>query len=74
MELNCAAEDDVILSPNIGGESFGFIQAAADNDDFMEDTKDGKRTTRGTTMVQYQNQGSKPPPYNRQLLQTRRRS
>lgn len=32
----------------------GFIQAAADNDDFQEDTLDGKRTTHATSMVLYQ--------------------
>ena len=52
-ELNHASVNEVIIPMNITDNSKGFIQAAADNDDFREDTKNGK-TTHGTTMVLYQ--------------------
>jgi hypothetical protein len=58
-ELLEAREQGVVIPGNIKG-GFGFIQAAADNDDFMEDTIDGKRTTHATTMVLYQNQSASP--------------
>ena len=52
-KLQIAAENGVIIDSNIEGD-WGFLQAAADNDDFCEDSKDGKKTTHATTMVLYQ--------------------
>ena len=41
-----------------------FVQFAADNDDFNEETLDGKQTTHATKLEIYQRQpfGSKLPP------------
>ena len=57
VELAKSKEIGVIIPPNIQSGA-GFIQAAADNDDFCEDTIDGKRTTHATTMVLYQHNQS----------------
>ena len=56
MEIDRAKEAGVIIPQNILPASLGFIQAAADNDDFQEDTRDGRQTTHGTTMVLLQQQ------------------
>ena len=56
-EIAGASESGIIIPPNIQPATFGFIQAAADNDDFQEDTRDGKNTTHGTTMVLFQRLG-----------------
>ena len=43
-----------LLSREQGG---GFLQAAADNIDFLEETIDGKNTTHATSAVFYQIKG-----------------
>lgn len=73
-ELNAAQDLGVIIPPNILPASLGFIQAAADNDDFQEDTRDGKNTTHGTTMVLFQRQGIQNGSFARPMLKTRKRS
>ena len=45
-------EYDTVLPSNISPQS--FIQMGPDNDDFNEETIDGKNTTHVTTMVMYQ--------------------
>lgn len=45
-------EDGIVLPSNIFTSS--FIQAAADNIDFQEETIDGKLTTHATSLVPYQ--------------------
>ena len=53
-----------------------FAQFAADNNDFNEETLDGKQTTHATTLVVYQRQpfGAKPPPKIHADHTSRRRS
>ena len=53
-----------------------FVQFAADNNDFNEETLDGKQTTHSTTLVVYQRQpfGPKPPPKIHADHTSRRRS
>ena len=53
-----------------------FVQFAADNNDFNEETLDGKQTTHATTLVVYQRQpfGPKPPPKIHADHTSRRRS
>ena len=46
------SNDEVILPSNIFPGS--FVQAAADNNDFQEETIDGKMTTHATSLVLYQ--------------------
>ena len=49
----------MIIPENILPASLGFIQAAADNDDFQVDTRnDGRRSTHGTTMILLQHQAA----------------
>jgi hypothetical protein len=50
------AEDGVVVPSNIHKGS--FIQAAADNLDFCEETLDGRNTTHATTLVLYQRNSS----------------
>ena len=45
-------EYDTVFPSNISQRS--FIQMGPDNDDFNEETIDGKNTTHVTTMVMYQ--------------------
>ncbi|KAK3754205.1 hypothetical protein QZH41_003312 [Actinostola sp. cb2023] len=53
-----------------------FVQLAADNNDFSEETLDGKNTTHATTMVIYQRKpfGPVPPPHLLADHTNRRRS
>ena len=51
-QLHDSEHNGVIVPSNILSGS--FIQAAADNLDFHEDTLDGKHTTHATTLVPYQ--------------------
>ena len=46
------SNDEVILPSNIFPGS--FVQAAADNNDFQQETIDGKMTTHATSLVLYQ--------------------
>lgn len=64
----------VVIPSNITPGS--FIQFAADNNDFTEETLDGKQTTHSTTIVVYQREqyGPKPPPKNYADHSSRRRS
>lgn len=73
-ELRAGLETEVIQPPNILPGRIGFIQAAADNDDFLEHTRDGKQTTHGTTMVLYQQQGFINQTYAHPVAKTRNRS
>ena len=50
--VNRMSNDEVILPSNIFPGS--FVQAAADNYDFQEETIDGKMTTHSTSLVLYQ--------------------
>ena len=50
-ELNRAKEIGAIIPKNILPGSLGLIQAAADDDDFQVDTRDGNQSTHGTTMM-----------------------
>ena len=50
--VNRMSNDEVILPSNIFPGS--FVQAAADNNDFQEETIDGKMTTHATSLVLYQ--------------------
>ena len=63
MEVAAKSEEyGAIIPSNISPMS--FIQLAADNNDFNEETLDGKNTTHATTMVTYQRKpfGPEPPP------------
>ena len=50
--VNRMSNDEVILPSNIFPGS--FVQAAADNNDFQEETINGKMTTHATSLVLYQ--------------------
>ena len=50
------SDDKVLIPANIKAGT--FVQAAADNLDFQEETLDGKMTTHATTMVLYQRQAN----------------
>ena len=50
-EINLAVDHGVVIPSNIRPASHGFIQTATDDDDFLEDTVDGKNTTHGATMI-----------------------
>lgn len=58
--MESQADDEAIIPSNIFAGS--FIQAAADNNDFQEETLDGKLTTHATTMVLYQRSVKEPVP------------
>ena len=74
-ELKAAEDQGVIIPPNILPGSFGLIQAAADNDDFQESTRDGKNTTQGTTMILFQQQApGDRQRYVRRVEKTRKTS
>ena len=76
-ELQIAAENGVIIPSNIEEGDRGFIQAAADNDDFCEDSKDGKKTTHANTMVLYQSKLSgmfADENYSRPMSKTRKQT
>ena len=63
MEVVTKSEEyGTVIPSNIS--SMSFIQLAADNNDFNEETLDGKNTTHATTMVVYQRKplGPEPPP------------
>ncbi|KAI8487179.1 hypothetical protein Bbelb_349770 [Branchiostoma belcheri] len=63
MEVIAKSENyGVVIPTNISPGA--FIQVAADNNDFKEETLDGKKTTHATTIVVYQKQqfGPKPKP------------
>ena len=51
---------DTVLPSNISPKS--FIQMRSDNDDFNEETIDGKNTTHVTAMVVYQRKPFGPEP------------
>ncbi|CAH3035114.1 unnamed protein product [Porites lobata] len=65
---------DTVLPSNISPGS--FIQMGSDNDDFNEETIDGKNTTHVTTMVVYQRKpfGPEPKPTVKGDHSQRRRS
>ncbi|MES9879525.1 MAG: hypothetical protein ABW185_01435 [Sedimenticola sp.] len=51
-QIDIAERDGVTVPSNICAGS--FVQAAADNDDIIEETLDGKHTTHSTSVVLYQ--------------------
>ena len=57
-----AEEHGTVIPSNISPGP--LVQIAADNNDFTEETLDGKNTTHATTMVVYQRKafGPAPPP------------
>ena len=67
-------EYDTVLPSNISSES--FLQMGSDNNDFNEETIDGKNTTHVTTMVVYQRKpfGPEPKPIVKGDHSQRRRS
>ena len=76
-ELQIASENGVIIPPNIEEGDRRFIQAAASNDDFCEDSKDGKKTTHANTMVLYQSKLSgmfADENYSRPISKTRKQN
>ena len=76
-ELQIASENGVIIPSNIEEGDRRFIQAAASNDDFCEDSKDGKKTTHANTMVLYQSKLSgtfADENYSRPMSKTRKQT
>ena len=73
-EMEYAKEHGVVIPPIIQPAERGLLQAAADNDDFMEETIDGKNTTHGTTMVLLQHLGAFAPTLTRPVSKTRQTS
>lgn len=61
--LDEASKVGMVIPTNITSRCAGggFIQAAADNIDFTEETLDGKNTTHATSMVLYQHGASELP-------------
>lgn len=53
-QLQSNDEHCVLVPADLLATSLGFIQASANNDDFKEDTLDGKGPTRGTTVIRIQ--------------------
>ena len=69
-----AEEHGTVIPSNISPGP--LVQIAADNNDFTEETLDGKNTTHATTMVVYQRKAFGPAPLPKVLADhaTRRRS
>ena len=64
-EIAYGKEHGVVIPPIIQEADKGFLQASADNDDFQEETIDGRNTTHGTTMVLIQHVGDFNPTFKR---------